>query len=274
MSSWRTQGFKTNACIYVGKHGRDQYFGTNAEHPKLTLTAALELAEARISADATHARVEVLDGEVYTENLVIPTGVRLIAPAATLVGTVMLGEDTVLHVDKHYPALSTTTTVAKLGASGHAFYRANVLDGRGLDGTLIDTGLIANATSGSVLHADVQLAYVANSGWGVADLATGFGHIHFRFGDLYLAGDDAIGLLMLTAGSSLIGCIDHILEAGSPSTTIGISIADVAGVVRLTAGEVTADTAYSVGAAGTLVINCLDINGTETGTATKTAAAA
>jgi hypothetical protein len=125
---------------------------------------------------------------------------------------------------------------------------------------------------GKNLFARVGILYTSENGIGVGDVSTGdAGHIHIEILDLYLAGNNSVGILGGSQGAgsaNVVGWIDHILETGTPTGAVGISMTAAGAVVKITASEIVADTAYNI-SAGSLYISCPKITGTRTGTPTN-----
>lgn len=268
-SQWFGGGPGTTALavVYVAKTGSDTLDGLNAERPKLTIGAALTVADALITGSVEQVRVEVLDGGTYDEDLDINAGVILHGPAAILIGEIDLACGASVNLHTHYSETTATGTVLLTGSTGRAIYDAKVFDTRGSAGDV--TGVIGfvNGTSGGVLLSSIDALFVGEDSGGISDAVTGFGHIHFRIKDLYLAGDNAVGIGPFTAGSNLIGYIDHILEIGTPSNTTAIACNQAGAVIKLVCAEIIADTAYDI-SAGDVYITCPKITGTRTGTPT------
>jgi hypothetical protein len=259
-------------AVYVAKTGLDAFDGLHPERPKLTIGAAITAAAALIVAGADKVRVEVLDGGSYNENLVLGPDMILHAPAATVVGTLQLDDGCSALLDRQYPsAANDQVLIARITTGGGevSSYRANIVDGRGVGGAVTGTINIQNESETGVIFCWVGQVFVAQGGFGIRDsAAAGFGHIHFILNDLYLAGNNAIGLRNTNAATNLIGYIDHILEIGTPTGTKGIQILASGGIVKLTASEIVADEAYDL-AGGTLYLSCPKVTGTLTGTPTS-----
>lgn len=265
-------GITQLAAIYVSKAGNDANAGNSNSLPKLTLASAITAASALITAGAAGVRIEVVDGGTYTETAItIPTTVHLFAPAATFIGQVSIAANATFKVDKHFASANNQTTVQHEGGSnGAAIYFANILDGRGVAGTLTGVKNIRNVGGGGKnLFVHVGILFVGASGVGIGDVSSGdAGHIHFFCPDIYLAGNNAIGILGSSQGagsSNIVGYTDHILETGTPTGTVGISLIAAGAAVKIVAAEIIADTAYSI-TAGSLHISCPKITGTRTGT--------
>lgn len=247
--------------VYVSKHGSDSNDGLDIENSKLTIASALTAAGSLTG----EVRIEVLDGGTYTESITIDAGEHLHAPAATLVGTISLASDASVKLFAQYASANNQTLVNKSGGTGRSSYEAFIVDTRGTGGTLTGGTGVANGTNGSVLFVKIGVLYVGENGEGITDGGTGFGHIHFNIPDLYLAGNAAVGLSAGISSTNLIGYIDHILEINAPTSTVAIDITNSGAIVKLTASEIIADTAYNI-TNGALHLVCPKITGTRTGT--------
>ncbi len=261
---WTFDWTALTSVVYVAKTGSDANAGTLPHKPKLTIAAAITAA---VALAATKAAVVVLDAGQYTENLTLSANIFLHAPNATLIGTLSMDVGTRAILDRHYPASSGTPALTDFVTnSGEAsFYHANICDGRGLS-SYINVDNFRNSSSGRVGFVSCRQMFVTQGGNGFRDDAvSGFGHIHFHAEDIYLAGDNAVGILTNNANTYIIGYVDHILEIGSPTTTIGIRVANSSAKVALTAGEIVADEVYNI-TNGELYLTCPLLTGTRTGT--------
>lgn len=257
----------------MSKTGDDANDGTNPALAKLTFGAASTAADALITAGADAVRILVLDGGTYSNSsLRLSENVHLTAPAATFVGLVRIDANASFHIDKHYPAAGSTDVMVRHdgGSAGAAIYSCNISDGRGVDG--LKTGarnVVNNGGGGRNLFVRVGIMYVSQDGVGVGDVSgTDAGHIHILIPDVYLAGNNAIGIEGTGLGSNtsnIIGVIDHILEIGGPTATTGIRLDDADAIVKLTVSEIIADTAYNI-VAGDLYLSCPKITGARVGT--------
>lgn len=234
----------------------------------MTISAGISLAAERVAYGATSVAVHVGGGR-YVEDLTLQSGVRVLAPAARLVGDVTLVDDSHLVVCDHYAKAGKTGggMVALSGSDSKAYYWCDgIMDTRGEDDDASGLVAILNATSGGILHCGGRIMYVGTSCAGVTDTASGFGHVHFLWNDIYLAGDGAMGVSTLFVNTDLIGRVDHILETGSPSSTVGISI--TAGECQIAINELIADTAYSCSAGTLHIVTGAKISGTTSVTGT------
>lgn len=260
--------YAATATVFISKWGLDANGGLSIHTPKLTIGSAVTAAATLIGAGATRVLIHVLDGGVYTEDVVLDDNMVLFIPGGTLVGIITLDPGAEAHVDQHFAAVDSTVMVESLVTTGAAsHYSSRLMDGRGTGGTLTNVDLIRNSTSGRVLFTKVGQAFIPQGGIGVRDATAGggFGHVHFIFGDLYLAGNNAQGMRSNNATTNLIGYIDHILEFGTPTGTVGIDIRDSGAIVKLTISEIIADEVWNI-SAGDLHIVCPKLTGTRTGT--------
>lgn len=266
MSDISSSSFVTAThTVYVSKDGNDTNTGLTLDNLKLTIGSAITQATTLLGAGATGVRIEVLDGGTYVENVALPNFVALEAPAATFVGSIDMMVSTV-NLNRHYA--STPSYCLKMqndATSSHGFYKVNILDGRGVDGTLVSKNCILKDVGKTVLFVEAHIIYVPENGIGVTSLDDGFAHIHLYISDLYLAGNNAIGINLTTFDANIIGYIDHILEIAAVTNTKAIVISNADAKGRFTIGEIVADIAYEV-TAGSLYLNCSRIVGTQTGT--------
>ena len=266
-----TFGSQTHA-VYVSKIGDDDNDGLSVNTSKLTIAFGVSAADDLITGGADNVSINVLDAGTYTEDVTLSESVSLYMPAATLEGRLILDVGCSANIKYHYAREDAGGNAAPIvdvvTDSGKAsFYRASILDGRGLAGTFINNDLVSNGSSGRVLFVEIGQAFVPQGGNGIKDQSggTGFGHIHFLIQDLYLAGNNARGLRTNNANTNLIGYIDHILEINAPTGSIGISMVDAGAIVKVTVTEIIADEVYNI-SAGSLYIVCSKLTGTKTGT--------
>jgi hypothetical protein len=257
--------------VYVSKIGSDLNSGLTIDAPKLTISASITVASTLITNGATGVKIDVIDGGRYEENLVIPSYIVIEAKWATIVGTIEIDSLSEIYLDQHY-ASSNNQNMLKLtnAINGPAIYSTHISDGRGLAGTLTGVDNVVNTGGGGKnLFIKVGAMYVTTDGTGIGDTTSGIGHIHLEVPDLYLAGNNSIGVVGSNNGantSNIIGYIDHILEIGTPTNTTALSVS--AGEVKITVGEIIADTAWNI-TGGDLYLICPKISGTRTGTPTN-----
>jgi hypothetical protein len=258
-------GLTQTHAVFVSKAGNDSNTGRSYDAPKLTITSAIAVAGDMIAGGSSAVMISVEDAGTYQESITLASAMRLLAPAATLVGTLTLDGTAAATLDRHYASANNQNLVNKTGGAGHGFYESNVTDMRGVAGAFTGGTGLRNVSGGSVLFARVGVLFVNQDGSGVNDLGAGFGHIHFWTPDLYLAGNNAIGINATNPNTDFIGYIDHILAiVPEPSNTTGIRVANASAIVKVTATEIRAVTAYNV-VSGSLHLITSRIVGTRTG---------
>jgi len=260
---------KAISTYYVGKHGSDGDDGKNFGSAFLTFGAATAVSQA---GDI----IVCMDGGTYNESVSLPANVSLLAPGAVITtpgggGTgvgciVSAGGDPLIRAKKLIPGTGNSGVVQSDNV-GTINVDVDVIDlrGGGVNGLLN-----LASVSGGTMMARVRQIYVAAGGIGVGSSTTAVGHVHLDVGDIYLTGNSAIAVFLGTA-TTIVGRIDHILELGTPTTTVGIDVNS--GAVNLNVGELTADTVYdvTVGATLNMFVNVLTgAVGGGTGTANVT----
>jgi hypothetical protein len=257
--------FDETRVVYVSKGGNDSNNGLATTRPKLTIASAIVQAASLIALGADNVKIRVLDAGTYIESVTLSEGMDLEASSAILIGVLTLADRCYVGLDLHYPSASSQDAVVKTGVSGRAFYRANTLDLRGVAGTFTGCRGLVNASNNSILFGEVGVLIVGENGSGIADTSAGNGHIHFWAPDIYLAGDNAIGVNAATAQSDYVGYTDHILNLGSPSNTIAFRLSNAGASIRATVTEVVADEVYNI-SAGSLYMQATRVVGARTGT--------
>lgn len=250
--------------IYVGKHGSDSNAGNTWELAYLTFGAATSAAS---SGDS----IICWDGGTYNERITVPAGVNIIAPNAiftspggggTTSACFLLDNNTFISVKEIHPG-SGEVAVRKADTAGVARVEAEIIDLRTYSAAI---GLFNIAFAGAgVLLAKVWTMYVSANGAGVGSTTIDVGHVHLEIEDLYLAGDNARGIVQAT-NTEIVGRIAHILESGTPSGTLAIDINY--GVANLNINTISADTAYDIATNGTLNLFVNSITGSTTGAGT------
>lgn len=189
---------------------------------------------------------------VYIENIATKSWVNVIGESAFIVGNVVLADNVKIIIQD----LTAVGTVVTKTGTGRATLQVN-------DITVLAGGTgILNQTSTSILFCDIGRIFVGASAIGIGDGSTGFGHTHLHLHDLYLTGDNAIGIAALGA-KNIIGHIDHILRLGSPTGTIGIAVL-ANGIVKMSVNGIVCDEVYNVVASGTLHLTHSSLSGTRT----------
>lgn len=251
--------------VFVSKIGDDGNGGLNANDALQTISAGVTKAAALVAAGIPSAKVHVLDGGEYVEDVTIPANILLFAPAAIIRGELAVAATAEIHLDR---LISTANNQNMLtlsdAADGSAIARINVIDGRQHTGVKNVRNI---GGGGKNLFVYAGLIFVGAGGTGIGDTSGGFGHIHFQVADLYLAGNNSVGILGSAIGanaSNLVGWIDHILPIAGATGTTAISMTNVDAALKLVAAEIIADTAYNI-SAGNLYLACARVVGTRTG---------
>lgn len=235
--------------VFVGKHGSDAKNGLSVEKAKLTIASAVAWIETQAPAEDNRFVIHVVDGGLYAEDIDLPASVSLFAPNAVIAGRVSMNDDSKAIIHRHF-AGNLAEVVRKVGGNKTSFYRSNVTDTRGLNGLLTGKQGCENLGAGTgQLFVDIKKLYVGTGSEGIGSSTNGTNHIHFNIEDLYLAGDNAQGIVY-NGASNVVGYIHHLLEIDAPAATVGINV--ISGEVCVTLNELRADTTYQVDASGTL----------------------
>lgn len=258
--------------VFVSKSGDDSNDGRSPEKAKLTIAAGLAAAQVLFDASSETecfaVRIEIAGAGRYEENIVVQSNMILIGLAATIVGQIEIQTRARVIIYAHYASQSNQTMLIKTGEGG-GWYTTFISDGRGCDGLLNRTTNAKSETTNSILFVEASLMLVAENGTGIEDSASGFGHNHFSIKDLYLAGNNAEGLRFVGGQSDGVGYLDHILEIGTPTGTIGVRVGNNS-LARVIACEIVSDTAWTVAANGDLYLICPRVVGTTSGTLSNT----
>lgn len=250
------------AVVYVAKVGNDANTGLNGEEPKLTIGAALTVAES-IKAANGGCSVLIMDGGIYTENITVGTTVHVYGEGATLRGTITMNKNASVKLFWHEATANSQIMLDKTG-DGPSEYDVVVSDSR--PGVFTTVTNIRNITNNSILFVNVQKIFVGQFGRGIQDFAAVKGHIHFKCKDIYLAANTSIGIDMSGAGSDSYGFVDHILNfAGTETGTTAITLGNAGSKCHVVCTQIDASTAYNC-TLGTLYLVCPEIKGTRTGT--------
>lgn len=254
------------AAVWVAKNGDDSNSGLTPVESLETITAALSVAQDLLTAGADSVAIQVVDGGNYEEDVAMLDNTSLNAPGATLIGQLTLPSNCSVRLNRHFASEADQDVVQKTGGAGYGFYFVNKLDGRGFTGTLTGCTCLRNVSNGSVIFAQVGVMFVPEDGFGVRDGAAGFGHIHFWTPDLYLAGDNAVGVRAQNL-SNFIGYIDHVLEVDSPSNCTAFELTNADAVVKATVTEIICNRAWNI-TNGQLYLNTpkVTVSGSNVGT--------
>lgn len=277
--------------IFVGLHGDDANDGFTAENPKLTIAAAESAAETLHGTLPAGSRVliHILDSGSYVRGgaMTIDDYTHLYGPHATIETRLVLRDSARVTLHKLFVDNSGFPGINKNSGSLNAFVHIDEIDGRGASGTITGKLVIRNQGGGGVLIVRCDRLFVPTNGVGIGDTSGGFGHIHFECEDLYLTGNNAVGIQGNDGSASIVARIGHILEIGALSGTIGIhaeaansrvdalmaeliartgvKMAGAGAEVNLVVGRLVCGTAWNV-ANGTLYMTAAQATGTKTQT--------
>ncbi len=250
--------------VYVSKEGSDANTGLTPDFPKLTIGAAITVASGLTPSASNRVSVIVMDAGTYAEDVTMVSHVDLIGRSAKLDGTIEIVDNSTIILREVNPSSgSGLNLIRKSGGTGSSYCYIDLIDSR----NVTSSRCLRNTSAGSVIFVMCAQMWVGAGNTGVGDQTSGFGHVHLYCPDLYLAGNNAKGIVGNNTNASIIGYIDHILETGSPTGTEAITVG-ASGVVHLTCTQIIADTAYTITAGGTLNLVCPDVQGVRTGTPT------
>jgi hypothetical protein len=281
--------FNYTDVVFLGKHGNDSNDGLSPDQAVLTANQAETVAES-LTTGSNRVVIECLDAGTYsTGNLTVDDNIDLHAPNATFEARFVLRDDTNISVFKLIDDGTSFPTLNKNAGTLNAEVDIDVIDMRGTAGTTTGGIGIRNQGGGGILRVTNKALFVCQGGTGIGDTTGGFGHIHFTSADLYLAGDNAVGMESFDSGSeiSIVARIGHILELGSYTGTVGVRASATGSLISVITGEIKADTAIDVEAGGsanvysgkitgninvasggTLYIDCTEYSGTVTNNGT------
>lgn len=240
---------------YVGKHGNDGYTGLSYDQAKLTFGAAITAATAAVPSAVNRFVITCMDAGIYAEAVTLVQYVSLYAPAATLQGQLTVADDTVSIFD----TIEVSAGYGVLKPAGQT--SISRVEGQVVRATGGATGALNQAVGGVFIY-EVRSTYVEN-GNGIGDTGIANGHTHLMLEDLYITGSGA-GIVRTGAGTT-VGYVAHILEIGA-GVGAGLGILVAGGEIQLKILNLNANTAYNVGASGTLRLDANYISGGVAGT--------
>lgn len=254
--------------LFVGKHGHDtNNAGTDPDNPLLTLDAATTKAADLSPGLYERVSVVIVDSGEYTETVAQPDYVDIDGSLATVRGTVTLGNEVQLRLFRLSATTDGTTLLNKTSGDNTSFCYVNEVDGTGAtgseqpgEGSIVNTFCVKNTASPGIFFLFTPKIWVPENGEGIGDSTVGQGHLHVNVEDLYLAGDNALGIAGNIVNSSLIVRFGHILETGNHSGTVGIKMGS-SGDCYAVGTQIIADTVWDVNVNRNLRIVCPDTQG-------------
>jgi hypothetical protein len=257
--------------LFVGKHGNDSNDGTNPDNPFLTISAAITAASALSPGLYSRVSVVITDSGEYAEDIAQPDYVDIDGPLATVRGTVTLGDEVQLRLFRVSATANGTTLLNKTSGDNTSFCYINEVDGTGAtgseqpgEGSIVNTFCVKNTASPGIFFLFTPKIWVPANGEGIGDSTVGQGHLHVNVEDLYLAGDNALGIAGNIVNSSLIVRFGHILETGNHSGTLGVKMGS-SGDCYAVGAQIIADTVWDVNVNRNLRIVCPDTQGSYIG---------
>lgn len=253
-----------NVIFVESSSGNDSFDGLSPAKAKKTITGALSLFA---PTGADQHTVYVLDAGTYSESFTVPQNIKVNAPYATVVGSVVLRAASYFKCYNHKAHDNDAVMLEKID-SLHSYYIVSGSNSNGFTGVTN----IRNSDTDSILFADVE--YMNTSFRGIQDVADNTtqigGHIHFNLKDMYLSGNDTVGIYASSENSDLTGQIDHIKMIDDGGTNKTAVYSANGSNVELYCGEILLEghTAYEVVGSGSLMLNCMKISGARLGYAT------
>lgn len=250
--------------IYVGKHGNDTNDGLSIETAKLTFGNAITTASG-----ISPATVVCFDDGNYTENITLQTNVHIIAEGAILTGTVVGVDDSSI---KFRSQVIATGLIGVSKVAGTSYFFVEIDD------------VFANGTAIAVLGTANFINYTwkrmtIENGFGIGDITSALQHMHIKGGDIYINGTGS-AIARANAGAT-VGRLDHILDIGggngiafnmtngvfditvSRIDTVNIGVNATGGTHNINVRELSATTAYNLGAGATINLFVNSIAGAE-----------
>lgn len=217
--------------LFVAQHGTDSGLGDRPEAPLLTLDAATTKAAALDPSEDERVVIQIMDAGRYTEAVQQPDHCDIIGDAASLYGTVVLGDSAQLTLHRVRATEDGQTLLSKASGTGTSYCQINELDGTG-PGATVGAGLgtrtnvfcAKNEASNGVLFLWTPKAFAGQNGTCIGDRTTGGGHFHWLFQDAYGAGDDALLVAANIVQSDCIIIGGHMLEINGATGVVGIKM--------------------------------------------------
>lgn len=244
--------------VFVGKHGDDTNAGDIPDKPVLTMVEAVNRANA-LTTGSNRVKIHILDAGYYVRNgaTILDNDVHLFGPQATLESRLVLRDECRVTLYKMIGDGSGFPVINKNSGTLNAHVHINEIDGR----ANTNNPVIRNAGGGGVLIVVADRLFVGANGQGVGDRVGGFGHIHAEIEDLYLAGNNAVGIQDNDNDTAIVARIGHILPTESFTGTVGVDASTPGSRISVIATEIIADTAISVTSASDVNVACPYIDG-------------
>lgn len=262
-------GVDQDNIIYVGKHGNDANDGLTINEAKLTFASAITAATAGSPTALNRYTIQCLDAGIYTETITVPEYVSISAVNATLTGTILLGDNSIITFGSVI-VLSATTGINKSVGTGDSICNVGTM-------TVAGIGIGVLCTAGSLVYRGTTMTI--ENGYGFGDGTTAEEHVHIALQHIYITGTGT-ALARANAGSTFfvvtgieatgagtgtaINCIagNVYTLCGRITTTTGIISTN--GDINAVIGELVCTTAYNMGAGSTAYFFITELAGTQT----------
>ena len=251
-----TSGWVSQNSIFVGKHGNDAKSGRSWADAKLTFLSALAAATAQIPTTNNRFSIVCLDAGRYLESLAIPSWVEVLAPDATLSGTITLADEAGIELGRQL--VSNDIAVFKFMGTGTSW--ADIRHVR-----LIGTGIGAlnTALNGTLFYKAGRIE--VENGFGVGDDSSNQGTVQLDIGTITISGAGPgfqTGVARVGAGRT-VGHIQTIEETGA-AVGNALGIWARSGHADLEVGHLVTNDAYIVDAGAELRMFVTHLIGAET----------
>lgn len=255
-----TSGWVSQQSYFVGKHGNDTKSGRSWADAKLTLNAAIAAATAQIPSTNNRFSIVCLDAGRYLENISIPSWVEILAPDATLSGTITLADNAGIELGEQL----VSNTIAILKFMGTAVSWANIRHQK-LIGTAV--GALNTALSGTLFFKSDNIE--VENGFAVGDDSSSQGVMQLDIGTITIwgAGPGFRTAISRVGAGVTVGHVQTIQETGAASGSAA-AIWCRSGHMDLEVGHLDCDDAYIVDAGAELRMFVTHLIGTETNNGT------
>ena len=251
-----TSGWVSRNSIFVGKHGSDAKSGRSWADAKLTFSSAIAAAVAQGPTTSNRFSVVCLDGGRYIENLNIPQWIEILAPDATLSGTITLADEAGIELGRQI--VSNDIAVFKFMGTGTSWadIRHVKLFGTGI-------GALNTALSGKLFYKAGRIE--VENGFAVGDDSSNQGTVQLDIGTITISGAGPgflTGVSRVGAGTT-VGHIQTIEESGA-AVGNALGIWSRSGHADLEVGHLVTNDAYIVDAGAELRMFVTHLVGNET----------
>lgn len=247
---------ETNA-VYVSKAGNDSNNGLTLNKPKLTLNSAIIAANGLTPSVTNRVTIYIQDGGIYAGDASLPNYVSLVGPGATVEGTVTLGIESVVRLNR----IVDTSDGIIVDSAGEHWVHVDEID---VTGSSSSSGIEATG-AGSVVHLNVGKVQVSDGNGIYSSNSNNVTFLGF-VGEIEITGS-GWGIFSQANGRFDLH-IGRLFDGGSATDGIDINGAGV--TADLFIGEFNTQNTYEIASGSTLNLFAGSITGT-TGTVAGTA---